>query len=227
MVQQAPVVPSNLRLCENGKLFTFTETLQLIKKGVKIPSNTRFDPAFVGSFDKFPQEIQSRLRNNTDREIATTTLVAKRQSGKLGEKLVLTDDLFNAVLIVNKVFQNERSLAIDLTKDNFEFEVVPGRAVRIFLTQENEVKPLYLATDRCSRVASEQTLYLPLDENAPYPQEEFVWRRFESYTMSGDFLSLAARGLTDVWVNGKCRYDDIALHLPSRRMLLVEEIMPG
>ena len=105
---QAALNPANLKLHQNGKLFNLKETLQLIKKGVKIPSNTRYDPAFTKAFGIFPKEVYLA---NYMKPIRSSTLVAKRKNGAaLGEQFSLSDDGTGVILVLNKIFQNERSL---------------------------------------------------------------------------------------------------------------------
>ena len=232
---QMALNPSNLKLHKNGQLFTFPETLQIIKSGAKIPSNTRFDPAFTESFDKFPDDVKKALHREP---VRLSTLVARpsRQSGALGEEFVFDDGTICVKLIVGKAFQKEPGLGIDLAKDNFEFET-KGITTTIHLTKEGDVKALYLACDHCLREANERTLYLPLDENAVHRNGVvvWVWRSFDSEANDG-FLALAARKpgrVTAVQQDARKpgivtaiqhESGDIFINMPSKRLPLVEEM---
>jgi len=214
---QAALNPANLRLHQDGKLFTFAETLQLIKDGARIASNTRFDPVFEKSFDKFPNDVKNALY---ERGVRLSTLVAKRRGGgvKSGESFVFSDGL-GVFLVANEVFLNKHDLAIDLAKDNFSFET-NSTSTTIYLPKESKSdgKVLQLADDGCCRVANESTLYLPLSENAPHPKGDFVWRTFRG-VKSGKSIELAARMASRNGVNG-----DIIISWPLERLPVLEEL---
>ncbi len=159
---QVRLKPSNVRMYNQGEKFLQTQVFWLIKNGVNVPTNSKFDPLVVDIdlFGELPVDVRKNLVSTW---LLTSTLVAKGQDGMpLGEKI--GSDY--GVLIIPKPFQKELGVGIELTRDNFDIKQrVDGSGATIELT-EKDVIALGLVRSCTYGKANESSLWVPV-QNVP------------------------------------------------------------